>query len=283
MNALKTGLLLSALTLLWLLAGKSIAGERGLTIGLMIAVLMNGAAYFLSDKIALASSGARPVTREQVPRLYSVAERLCASANLPLPRLYVIPQPAPNAFATGRNPRHASVAVTAGFLELMSDEEMEGVIVHELAHVRNYDILTASVAARLAGAVTWIANMGQWAYLFGGGSRDSENRGSGLGALLMIFLAPLVAVLIQLGISRRREFAADAAAARMVGHPYGLIRALEKLGAYNKRIPMEVSPATSSLFIVAPLSAGEVFRGLFSTHPPLEDRIAALRGMVVTR
>jgi len=283
MNALKTGLLLITLTSLLLFAGMAIGGDRGLTIGLIIAVLMNGAAYFFSDKIALASSGARPVSREQAPRLYSVVERLCGSANLPAPRLYVIPQAAPNAFATGRNPRNASVAVTAGLLELMSDEELEGVIAHELAHVRNYDILTASVAATLAGAITWIANMGQWALIFGGSSRDGENRGSGLGALLMIFLAPLAAVLIQLGISRRREFAADAAAARMVGHPFGLIKALEKLGAYNKRIPMDVSPATSSLFIVAPLSPGQIFRGLFSTHPPLEDRIGALRGMVVTR
>jgi heat shock protein HtpX len=244
-------------------------------------VLMNGVAYFFSDKIALASSGAQPVTREQAPRLYAVMERLCGKANLPMPKLYLIPQPAPNAFATGRNPQHASVAATAGLLELMNDEELEGVIAHELSHVRNYDILTTSIAATLAGAITWIATMGRWAMIFGG--RDDDDRGGGLAAILMLILAPLAALLIQLGISRQREYAADAAGVRMVGHPYGLISALEKLGAYNKKIPMDVSPATSSLFIVAPLSAGQVFTGLFSTHPPLDDRIRTLRDMTVSR
>ena len=283
MNLVKTGLLLAALTALVLIAGMGFGGQRGLTIALGFAVVMNGFAYFFSDKIALASSGAQPVSREQAPRLYSVVERLCVKATLPLPRLYIIPQAAPNAFATGRNPQRATVAVTTGLLELMSEDELEGVIAHELSHVRNYDILTTSVAATLAGAVTWIAHMGQWALVFGGGSRDNENRGGGIGAILMILLAPIAALLIQLGISRRREYSADASAVRMVGHPYGLISALEKLGAYNKRIPMDVSPATSSLFIVAPLTAGEAFRSLFSTHPPLEDRIAVLREMVVTR
>jgi heat shock protein HtpX len=254
-----------------------------MALGLVLAVLMNGVAYFFSDKIALAASGAQPVTREQVSRLYEVLERLCGKANLPMPKLYVIPQPAPNAFATGRNPRHASVAVTQGLLELMNDEELEGVIAHELSHVRNYDILTTSVAATLAGAITWIAEMGRWAMIFGGGARDDEDRGGGIAALLMLILAPLAALLIQLGISRQREYAADASGARMVGHPYGLMKALEKLGAYNKKSPMDVSPATSSLFIVAPLSAGQIFTGLFSTHPPLEDRIAALSKMSVTR
>ncbi len=283
MNTLKTGLLLTALTLLLVLGGRAIAGPNGMTLGLTLAVVMNGVAYFFSDKIALAASGAQPVTREQVPRLYEVLERLCGKANLPMPKLYVIPQPAPNAFATGRNPRHASVAVTQGLLELMNDEELEGVIAHELSHVRNYDILTTSVAATLAGAITWIAEMGRWAMIFGGGARDDEDRGGGIAALLMLILAPLAALLIQLGISRQREYAADASGARMVGHPYGLMKALEKLGAYNKKIPMDVSPATSSLFIVAPLSAGQVFTSLFSTHPPLEDRIEVLRRMVVTR
>src|SRR5262249_17859939 len=239
--------------------------------------------YFFSDKIALAASGAQPVTREQAPRLYQVLERLCGKANLPMPKLYVIPQAAPNAFATGRNPRHASVAVTHGLLALMNAEELEGVIAHELSHVRNYDILTTSVAATLAGAITWIAEMGRWAMIFGGfgGGRDEEDRGGGIAGLLMLILAPLAALLIQLGISRQREYAADASGARMVGHPYGLISALEKLGAYNKKIPMDVSPATASLFIVAPLSAGQVFTSLFSTHPPLERRIATLEKMVV--
>jgi len=285
MRAVKTLFLLTALTLLLVLGGDAIAGQQGMTFGLIIAVAMNGFAYFFSDKIALMSSGAQPVSREQLPRLYEVMERLVAKARLPMPKLYVIPQPAPNAFATGRNPSHASVAVTAGLMELMTDDELEGVIAHELSHVRNYDILITSVAATLAGAITWIASMGRWAMIFGGfgGSRDNDRGGGGLAALLMLIVAPIAALLIQLGISRQREFSADASGAKMVGHPYGLISALEKLGAYNKRIPMDVSPTTASLFIVAPLSAGQVFSGLFSTHPPLSERIAVLRNMTITR
>src|ERR1700726_1647358 len=286
MRAIKTLFLLTALTLLLVLGGQAIAGQRGMTLGLVMAVVMNGGAYFFSDKIALMSSGAQPVSREQLPRLYEVMERLCGKAGLPMPKLYVIPQPAPNAFATGRNPSHASVAVTAGLMELMSDDELEGVIAHELSHVRNYDILITSIAATLAGAITWIASMGRWAMIFGGfgGSRDDDRNGGGLAALLMLIVAPIAAMLIQLGISRQREYAADAAGARLVGHQYGLISALEKLGAYNKRIPMtNVSPATSSLYIVRPLSSGQVFAGLFSTHPPLPDRIETLRRMTITR
>ena len=285
MRTLKTGFLLTALTLILLFGGEALGGRQGMTFGLILAVFMNGMAYFFSDKIALASSGARPVSREQAPRLYAVMERLATKGNLPMPKLYVIPQAAPNAFATGRNPSHASVAATEGLLELMNDDELEGVIAHELSHVRNYDILTTSIAATLAGAITWIAQMGRWALLFGGfgGSRDRRG-GGGLEALLMLIVAPIAALLIQLGISRQREYAADAAGARLVGHPYGLISALEKLGAYNKRIPMtNVTPATSSLYIVKPLSTGQVFMGLFSTHPPLPDRIEALRRMTITR
>jgi heat shock protein HtpX len=284
MRTLKTGFLLTLLTLLLVFGGEALAGRQGMTFGLVIAVAMNGIAYFFSDKIALASSGARPVSREEAPRLYTVMERLAGKGNLPMPKLYVIPQAAPNAFATGRNPSHASVAVTEGLLELMNDDELEGVIAHELSHVRNYDILTTSIAATLAGAITWIAQMGRFALIFGGYGGDRDRRGGGgLEALLMLIVAPLAALLIQLGISRQREYAADAAGARLVGHPYGLISALEKLGAYNERIPMtNVSPATSSLYIVRPLSAGQVFRGLFSTHPPLPDRIEALRRMSVT-
>ena len=284
MRTLKTGLLLTALTLILMFGGEAIAGRQGMTFGLMIAVFMNGIAYFFSDKIALASSGARPVTREQAPRLYQVMERLASKGSLPMPKLYVIPQAAPNAFATGRNPSHASVAATEGLLDLMNDDELEGVIAHELSHVRNYDILTTSIAATLAGAITWIASMGRWALLFGGFGGDRDRRGGGLEALLMLIVAPLAALLVQLGISRQREYAADAAGARLVGHPYGLISALEKLGAYNKRIPMtNVTPATSSLYIVTPLSPGQVFTSLFSTHPPLPDRIEALRRMTITR
>lgn len=285
MRVLKTTFLLTALTLILLFGGQAIAGQRGMTFALIIAVVMNGVAYFFSDKIALASSGARPASREQAPRLYAVMERLCGKASLPMPKLYVIPQAAPNAFATGRSPSHASVAVTAGLMDIMDDDEMEGVIAHELSHVRNYDILTSSIAATLAGAITWIASMGRWALIFGGwgGSRDNDRGGGGLAALLMIIVAPLAALLLQLGISRQREFEADASGARMVGHPYGLMKALEKLGAYNKKIPMDVSPSTSSLFIVAPLMGGNTLMSLFSTHPPLEKRIAALRNMNVTR
>lgn len=284
MRGIKTLFLLTALTLLLVLGGDAIAGQQGMTFGLILAVVMNGGAYFFSDKIALMSSGAQPVSREQLPRLYEVMERLVAKARLPMPKLYVIPQPAPNAFATGRNPSHASVAVTAGLMQLMNDDELEGVIAHELSHVRNYDILITSIAATLAGAITWIASMGRWAMIFGGfGGRDDDRGGGGLAALLMLIVAPIAAALIQLGISRQREFAADASGAKMVGHPYGLISALEKLGAYNKRIPMDVPPATASLFIVAPLSAGQVFSGLFSTHPPLSERIAVLQNMTVTR
>jgi len=206
-------------------------------------------------------------------------ERLAAKSNLPMPKMFLIPQAAPNAFATGRNPSHASVAVTQGLMELMDDEELEGVIAHELSHVRNYDILTSSIAATIAGAITWVARMGFW---FGGGGGNRE-RGGGLTGILMLILAPFAALLLQMGISRQREYQADASGARMVGHPYGLIRALEKLGAYNKRIPMDVPPTTSALMIVQPLSAGQLFSSLFSTHPPLADRIAQLRAMTVVR
>ena len=287
MKTIKTALLLTALTLLLLFGGQAIAGQRGMTIALVIAVVMNGVAYFFSDKIALRSSGAKPVTREEAPRLYAVMERLAGKANLPMPKLYVIPQPAPNAFATGRNPSHASVAATEGLLQLLDDEELEGVIAHELSHVRNYDILTSSIAATLAGAITWIASMGRWALIFGGGGaiggRDDNRSGGALTALLMLIVAPLAALLLQLGISRQREYEADASGARMVGHPYGLMRALEKLGAYNKRIPMNISPSTSALCIVAPLNAGQMMMSLFSTHPPLDRRIEALKNMQITR
>ena len=279
MKTLKTAFLLTALTLLMLGLGQAFGGERGMTMALVFAILMNGTAYFFSDKIALMSSGAQPISKEQAPRLYEVMERLAAKSNLPMPKMFLIPQAAPNAFATGRNPSHASVAVTQGLLELMDDEELEGVIAHELSHVRNYDILTSSIAATIAGAITWVARMGFW---FGGGGSDRE-RGSGLTGLLMLILAPLAALMLQMGISRQREYQADASGVQLVGHPYGLIRALEKLGAYNQRIPMDVPPSTSALMIVAPFSAGQIFSSLFATHPPLADRIAQLRAMTVTR
>ena len=278
MKILRTGALLVLLSVLLVIVGGYIGGRNGMTIALIIAVIMNGVSYFFSDKIALASSGAQPVSREQLPRLYEVMERLAAKANIPVPKLYVVPQAAPNAFATGRNPHHASVAVTQGLLELMTDDELEGVIAHELSHVRNYDILTSSVAATIAGAVTYLAHFG----MFFGGGRDDRDRGGGFGALAMIILAPLAAMLLQLGLSRGREFAADETGARMVGQPYGLISALQKLGAYNKQIPTTaVSPSTAALCIVQPLFGGATMSALFSTHPPLADRIAALREMVI--
>jgi heat shock protein HtpX len=279
MKLLRTGALLVLLSVLLVIVGGYIGGRNGMTIALVIAVVMNGVSYFYSDKIALASSGAQPVAREQLPRLYEVMERLAAKANIPVPKLYVVPQAAPNAFATGRNPQHASVAVTEGLLELMTDDELEGVIAHELSHVRNYDILTSSIAATIAGAVTYLAHFG----MFFGGGRDDRDRGGGFGALAMIILAPLAAMLLQLGLSRGREFAADETGARMVGQPYGLISALQKLGAYNKQIPTtRVSPSTAALCIVQPFFGGATMSALFSTHPPLSDRIAALREMVIT-
>ena len=285
MRILRTGALLILLSVLLVVAGGAIGGRNGLKIALGFAVLMNAVSYFFSDKIALASSGAQPVTREQLPRLYAVMERLSSKANIPVPKLYVVPEAAPNAFATGRNPRHASVAVTEGLLNLMNDDELEGVIAHELSHVRNYDILTTSIAATIAGAITYLASMGKWAMIFGGwGGRDDDREGGGgaLAAILMVFLAPFAAILLQLGISRQREYSADASGARMVGQPYGLISALQKLGAYNQRIPTTaLSPSTSALCIVKPMFGGGLASSLFSTHPPLEERIAALREMTV--
>src|SRR6202049_467232 len=226
MKTLKTTFLLTALTLLLLALGQAFGGQRGMTVALGVAILMNGTAYFFSDKIALASSGAQPINREEAPRLYAVIERLAAKANLPMPKMFLIPQAAPNAFATGRNPSHASVAVTQGLMELMDDEELEGVIAHELSHVRNYDILTSSIAATIAGAISWIGYMGRWGMIFGGmgGGDDRDREGGGIAALLMLIVAPIAATLLQLGISRQREYQADASGARMVGSSQGLLR-----------------------------------------------------------
>jgi heat shock protein HtpX len=284
MRGLKTGFLLIALTLLLVFGGASISGQNGMIFGLGLAFVMNISAYFFSDKLALKSSHAQPVTREQAPQLYAVMERLCAKGNLPMPTLYVIPEEAPNAFATGRSPKHASVAATAGLLKLMNDDELEGVIAHELSHVRNYDILITSVAAMLAGALSVLASIARWGFMFSGyGGRDRGRGGNPIAMLLMILVAPFAALLLQLGISRQREYAADAAGVKLVGHAQGLISALQKLGEYNKRIPMNVPSTTASLFIVAPLSARAVFSAMFSTHPPLSERIAILQNMSVGR
>ncbi|MGB6882846.1 MAG: zinc metalloprotease HtpX [Candidatus Acidiferrum sp.] len=279
MRVFRTTFVLVLLTLCLMAVGGFLGGRNGMTIALGIAVCTNAFAYFFSDKIALKSSGAQPVTREQLPRLYSVMERLAAKANIPVPKLYVVPEEAPNAFATGRNPRHASVAVTEGLLQLMNDEELEGVIAHELSHVRNYDILISSVAATLAGAITWIAHWGLW---FGAGDRDDREGGGIIVDLALMILAPLAATLLQLALSRQREYAADATGVRMVGNQYGLISALQKLGTYNNRIPTTaISQTTSSLCIVRPLFGRGTVSSLFSTHPPLEARIEALRAMIV--
>jgi heat shock protein HtpX len=286
MKVLRTAFLLTALTLVLIIVGDAFGGPNGMKIALGAAVAFNAIAYFFSDKIALMSSGAKPVSREELPRLYEVMERLAAKANLPVPKMYLIPEAAPNAFATGRNPRHASVAITRGLLELMNDDELEGVIAHELSHVRNYDILISSIAATLAGAITYAARMGYWASIFGygGGGRDNERQGGGLSAILMIILAPIAAMLLQLGVSRQREYAADESGAKMVGQQFGLISALQKLGAYNQRIPSNIPQTTAALCIVKPMfGSGSVFSSLFSTHPPLEDRIAALRQMTISR
>jgi heat shock protein HtpX len=280
MNTFKSTLMLVALMLVLVLVGERIGGQNGMILAFVISVAMNFTAYFYSDKIALAMYRAQPVTREQLPRAYEVVERLTAKQGLPMPKIYVLPTESPNAFATGRNPQHASVAVTHGILGLLDDEELEGVLAHELGHVKNRDILTSSIAATLAGAITLIARMGYWASMFGGygGGRDSRERGGGgLGALLMLIVAPIAASLIQLAISRSREFEADATGAHTTGNPYALARALQKLEDYSKRIPLQASPSTAHLFIIAPLIGGGI-GSLFSTHPPTKERIRRLIG-----
>ena len=277
-NTFKTALLLTALTLFLLFMGSVFGGQRGLVLAFGLAVVMNFVSYFYSDKIALAVYRAQPVTREQLPRVYQIVERLAQKMSIPLPKIYVIPNESPNAFATGRNPRHASVAVTEGILNLLNDEELEGVLAHELGHVRNRDILISSVAATLAGAITMLARMGYWASLFGGGNREDREGGGGFVALLMLILAPIAATLIQLAVSRSREYQADATGAELTGNPYALASALRKLDAYSKRIPMQASPSTAHLFIVAPLLGGVSFANLFSTHPPIAKRIERLTG-----
>ena len=276
-NALKTTLLLGLMTGLLLVIGDLVGGRNGLMIALGVAGVMNFVSYFFSDKIALAMYGAKAVTREEAPRVYRIVEQLTQRLGLPMPKLYVIPTDSPNAFATGRNPSHASVAVTQGILSLLDDEELEGVLAHEIGHVRNRDILISSIAATLAGAVTMIARMAYYASLFGGSSRDERDRGGPLGALVMLIVAPIAAMLIQLAVSRSREYAADEAGAHYTGNPYALARALQKLDAYSKRVPLLASPSTAHLFIVQPM-IGMDFASLFSTHPPVQKRIERLTG-----
>jgi len=278
MNTFKSTLMLVGLMLLLVFIGERIGGENGMIIAFAISVAMNFTAYFFSDKIALKMYRAQPVTREQMPRAYEVVERLAAKDGIPMPKIYMIPSESPNAFATGRNPQHASVAVTHGILGLLNDEELEGVLAHELGHVKNRDILTSSIAATLAGAITMIARMGYWASLFGGyGGRGGRDRGGGLGGLLMLIVAPIAASLIQLAISRSREYEADATGAHTTGNPYALASALQKLEDYSKRLPLQATASTAHLFIIAPLIGGGVGR-LFSTHPPTRERIRRLIG-----
>jgi heat shock protein HtpX len=278
MNTLKTTFLLTALTLLLVLIG-SHWGENGAILAFVIAAAMNFFSYFYSDKLALRMYNAQPVTREQLPRAYAVVERMTGRLGLPMPKIYVIPTDAPNAFATGRNPQHASVAVTHGILQLLSDDELEGVLAHELGHVKNRDILTSSIAATLAGAIVLLARMTWWAEMFGGfGGGGRDRRGGGISALFMLILAPIAATLIQLAVSRSREYEADATGAHITGNPYALASALEKLDAYSKRMPMPGSPSTAHLFIVQPLLTRGDFSSLFSTHPPIQKRIERLIG-----
>ncbi|HVZ16752.1 MAG TPA: zinc metalloprotease HtpX [Terriglobales bacterium] len=279
MNTLKTAFLLTVLTLFLMFIGEYFGGQNGMILALIIAAVMNFVSYFFSDKIALAMYRAQPVTREQEPRIYGIVERLTQRTGLPMPKVYVIPTESPNAFATGRNPNHASVAVTHGILGLLTDDEMEGVLAHELGHVRNRDILISSVAATIAGAITLAARMFGYAAMFGGyGGRDDRDRGGGaLGALFMLILAPIAAVLIQLAISRSREYAADETGAHITGNPYALASALQKLETYSKRMPLQASPSTAHLFIIQPF-LGMNLASLFSTHPPTAKRIERLTG-----
>ncbi len=279
-NTLKTFVLLAILTALLVLAGDVLGGQGGALIALVFAALMNLGAYWFSDKLVLMQYRAKLVEPGQLPRVEAVIERLCARANLPRPRLYVIPEEQPNAFATGRNPGHAAVAVTEGIVKAMTDEELEGVLAHELSHVRHRDILIGSVAATLAGAITWIATMAKWGAIFGGfggGDRDREGGGGLIGFLALAIVAPIAALMVQMAVSRSREYAADAGAAELTHNPHGLARALQRLGQLSGRIPMDASPATAHMFIVSPLH-GSALLNLFSTHPPLEKRIARLIG-----
>jgi heat shock protein HtpX len=276
-NTLKTTLLLGLLTGLIISIGGYFGGQGGMVIAFLFAVIMNFGAYWFSDKIVLRMYRAREVDPTQAPDLYRMVERLAQKAGIPTPKVFVIPSESPNAFATGRNPEHAVVAVTQGILRLMNDEELEGVLAHELGHVKNRDILISSIAATLAGAIMMLASMARWAAIFGGFGRDDDDGGGIFGLLFMAILAPLAAVMIQMAISRTREYKADATAAEVTGTPYGLAHALEKLGKASQRIPMEANPSTAHMFIVNPLS-GRPMMKLFSTHPPLEDRIRRLLG-----
>ena len=285
-NTIKTTLLLGAMTGLLVIFGDYFGGTQGMVIAFLFALLMNFSSYWYSDKIVLKMYRAREVTEAEAPELVGMVRSLSQRAQLPMPRVYIVPNESPNAFATGRNPQHAAVAVTSGILRIMNYEQLEGVLAHELGHVKHRDTLISAVAATLAGVIMMLAYMARWAAIFGGvGGRDSEGRGGGiLGLLAMSILAPIAALVIQMAISRTREFQADATAARLTKKPSGLASALERLHAVAERIPLEANPATSQatshLFIVNPLS-GRSFLRFFSTHPPVEERVKRLRAMQV--
>jgi heat shock protein HtpX len=279
-NTMKTTLFLALLTGLFVAVGGLLGGRGGMLMAFVFAMVMNFASYWFSDKIVLAMYGAQPLGEGDAPVVHRIVRTLATRAGIPMPRLYLIPSPAPNAFATGRSPRHAAVAVTEGILGIMDERELTGVLAHELSHVLNRDVLISTVAATIGGAISMLANMAQWGLLFGG-SRDQEDRGTNpIALILTIVLAPLAALLIQMAVSRSREYEADASGARLTRDPHGLAAALGKLGQASRALPMDANPATAHLFIVNPLTAGSLVN-LFSTHPPLEERIARLRAMRV--
>jgi heat shock protein HtpX len=279
MNTMKTGLLLGALTGLLMLIGGLFGGQQGVVIAFIFAMVMNFGSYWFSDRLVLHMYHAQPVSESEAPQLHDVVKNLALKAALPMPRVYIIPGDTPNAFATGRDEHHAVVAVTEGILRILNRDELEGVISHELTHIKNRDMLIGSIAATLAGAIVMLAHMAQWAAIFGGGSRDDEGESGGLvGLILMAILAPLAAAIIQMAISRSREYLADEGGAKISGKPYGLAGALEKLARASLAIPMDANPSTAHMFIVNPLT-GRSLMNLFSTHPPIEERIARLRSM----
>jgi len=279
MNTFRTALLLGALTGLLMLIGGLVGGKGGVVVAFVLALIMNFGAYWFSDRIVLSMYSAQEVTPDEAPELYRMVADLAARAGLPMPRVYIIPQDTPNAFATGRDEKHAVVAVTEGILRILDRDELEGVLAHELTHIKNRDILIGSIAATLAGAVVMLANMAQWAAVFGGVSRDDDEGGGNIiGLILMAVLAPIAATIIQMAISRSREYMADEGEARISGKPYGLAGALEKLSRASQVVPMDANPSTAHMFIVNPLT-GRSLMNLFSTHPPIEERIARLRAM----
>ncbi len=283
-NTLKTTFFLAVLSILFIFIGSLLGGQSGATMALVMAGVMNIGAYWFSDKIVLAMYRARQVTEREAPELYSVVRELTMRASLPMPKVYIMDNPAPNAFATGRNPEHSAVAVTTGILGLLSRDELSGVIGHELAHIKNRDILISTVAATIAGAISYITHMATWGLMFGGGRRDENDRnpfGSAIAIAVMI-LAPIAAMLIQMAISRSREYTADESGAVICGNPLSLAGALKKLHAGSRRIPMNANPATAHMFIVSPLSGGGML-SLFSTHPPIEERVARLEAMAGRR